>query len=1201
MINQVKGFCFYISLIVILFSIPTFSLVAQSNTIEEDWIKFYGGKRADAIYDLAQTLDGKILGIGQSRAGLESAYKGSYKKEKKKSTLSQDGGNDDIMFFTMNENGKVEDIKAIGLNKKEGAYAIYPTLDGGVVIAGFTNSPTQAALGNKDAWLIKLDRAGNHIWDQRMGGTGSDLFRDVIELDNGDIVACGQIDNQVYVVRLDWTGNILKESTLPLDGHQQIGCSMVALSDGNIGMVGLMNDHKKDYTFYTTLNSSLKPIGKIQTYFERWKDKNKKADVLTESADLIEYNQSLFITSSSDPDAVNYKVGLVQCDLSGNILKDGKKERRYYFGDANSSVPFKMVRGTDDHIYITGASKSHNKGGSANKNKFFLLGIDKTGKALWEDPMIFFGGNFEDRACTLLQHKNGSIYLGGWTNSKNSFFGGGKDGCIVKTKKIKAATSEDSEILITDTKFIDASGDGKLEPNERGYFQFRLTNNGDSNVDNIKALVEKKTGSRQLDFLSEIFFAPLFAGASKVYGIPVIGKKDLVASTSEFAISFQADGTRKIPDTKFSINTLAEKEANLVFEKIQPGSNELIQKEEIVELSFSLKNDGELAAENITGIFHYDNATLVEVQSDKKIKIGSINPGESKQVRFKFKLNRLYRAENLDIKFTYATSKIQAYDVIRKFSLAVNPEVKAPSFKIDDAAWLPKKLQYEKGETITLNVKITNVGSAKATELKSTFQPQKGLTPLSPLELKKASLDIGKPWVASLKFKIDSDFAEKKASISLGLVSSEKGLVKKSYTIGIEEAPVEPVPAIEEIPVEMEIFWENPEEEVITQKDNKYVFEFEAEVNQEIDFKVDQFLFTLNGKNIKEEDTKSGEIKLSKIRKKKRGNKMLYIFSQTFELLEGGNKLQISYTVGENIFVSNYKIVKFYPEKPNLHFVGIGIGSFKDQFAFSALKFTSNDIQNVFDAFKLQEGKLYAKVNPYLICDDCKDSDTSKDGIIYLFDQLLSKNATGDLPKDDIIVVYISSHGQRVNDEFCIIPSSYRITEFKQERFVVNFEKDIISNLKAIGNTSFIFVDACHSGAIETFDDQFLRAAPTTDEATILEDLLSSNNLGKLRPITSSSGGQKSWEHESWKNGAFTEAFLEALANKKITLSDGNTLQANSNEDGLLTFTEIYKYLSARVPDLVKKITEGAAEQTPYIPENLLNLKNDGFYLLNKE
>ena len=401
--------------------------------------------------------------------------------------------------------------------------------------------------------------------------------------------------------------------------------------------------------------------------------------------------------------------------------------------------------------------------------------------------------------------------------------------------------------------------------------------------------------------------------------------------------------------------------------------------------------------------------------------------------------------------------------------------------------------------------------------------------------------------------------------------------------------------------MEVEIFWDNPEEEVITQKGNEYVFEFEVEVSQEIDFKADHFLFTLNDKNINEKGSKSGEIKLSKIRKKKRGDKFLYNFTQTFELLEGENKLQINYKIADRTFISNSKTVKFYPEKPNLHFVGIGIGSFKDQFAFSALKYTSNDIQNVFDAFKLQEGKLYAKVNPYLICDNCKDNDTTKDGIIYLFDQLLSKNATGNLPKDDIIVVYISSHGQKVNDEFCIIPSSYRITEFNQERFVVNFKKDIISNLKAIGNTSFIFVDACHSGAIETFDDQFLKAAPTPDEAKLLEDLLSSSNLGKLRPMTSSSGGQKSWEHEDWKNGAFTEAFLEALANKKITLPDGNTLQANSNEDGLLTFTEIYQYLSKRVPDLVKQITEGAAEQTPYIPKSLLNLKNDSFYLLNKE
>jgi uncharacterized caspase-like protein len=75
-----------------------------------------------------------------------------------------------------------------------------------------------------------------------------------------------------------------------------------------------------------------------------------------------------------------------------------------------------------------------------------------------------------------------------------------------------------------------------------------------------------------------------------------------------------------------------------------------------------------------------------------------------------------------------------------------------------------------------------------------------------------------------------------------------------------------------------------------------------------------------------------------------------------------------------------------------------------------------------------------------------------------------------------------------------------------------------------------------------------LRAALATTNVTVL---------------TSSSADETSREDERWSNGAFTEVFLEALEH------------ADFDRDGLITVTDLTRYLTTNVP----RLTDNA--QTP--------------------
>jgi len=74
------------------------------------------------------------------------------------------------------------------------------------VLGGTTKSPVSGTIsdtsrGLEDVWIVKLDSAGDKIWDKRFGGSGADLFSHIIHTDdNGYIIAGSSMSPQGYDV-----------------------------------------------------------------------------------------------------------------------------------------------------------------------------------------------------------------------------------------------------------------------------------------------------------------------------------------------------------------------------------------------------------------------------------------------------------------------------------------------------------------------------------------------------------------------------------------------------------------------------------------------------------------------------------------------------------------------------------------------------------------------------------------------------------------------------------------------------------------------------------------------------------------------------------------------------------------------------------------------------------------------------------------
>ncbi len=134
----------------------------------EQWSQTYGGTREDEAYSVVKTSDG-----GYALAGYTESF---------------GAGNTDFWLVKTDASGTEQWSQTYGGTRRDEAYSVVKTSDGGYVIAGFTNS---FGAGNDDAWLVKVDASGTAQWSQTYGGAGDDLAMCVVVTNDGGYALTG--------------------------------------------------------------------------------------------------------------------------------------------------------------------------------------------------------------------------------------------------------------------------------------------------------------------------------------------------------------------------------------------------------------------------------------------------------------------------------------------------------------------------------------------------------------------------------------------------------------------------------------------------------------------------------------------------------------------------------------------------------------------------------------------------------------------------------------------------------------------------------------------------------------------------------------------------------------------------------------------------------------------------------------------------
>ena len=171
-------------------------LVKTDSNGKELWDRTFGHSDQDWAYAVQQTTDG-----GYILAGV---------------TYPFGAGTSDAWLVKTDSNGKELWNMTFGGASYDEALAVQLTPDGGYVLAGVTY-PFGA--GTSDAWLVKTDSNGNELWNMTFGGASYDEARAVqLTLDGGYVIAgytqpYGAGNTDAWLVKTDSKGKELWNKT----------------------------------------------------------------------------------------------------------------------------------------------------------------------------------------------------------------------------------------------------------------------------------------------------------------------------------------------------------------------------------------------------------------------------------------------------------------------------------------------------------------------------------------------------------------------------------------------------------------------------------------------------------------------------------------------------------------------------------------------------------------------------------------------------------------------------------------------------------------------------------------------------------------------------------------------------------------------------------------------------------------------------
>ncbi len=253
-------------------------------------------------------------------------------------------------------------------------------------------------------------------------------------------------------------------------------------------------------------------------------------------------------------------------------------------------------------------------------------------------------------------------------------------------------------------------------------------------------------------------------------------------------------------------------------------------------------------------------------------------------------------------------------------------------------------------------------------------------------------------------------------------------------------------------------------------------------------------------------------------------------------------------------------------EKETVYYVGLGVGNYND--STYNLKYTVKDINDMDSAFKR---RFTNTLKTYTFTNEKVNRQTINN----------IKGLLSNVKANDKVIISLSGHGildAKQNFYFATPETDFSNPTDKS----ISYD-DIEKLLDSLPTRNkLLLIDACHSGETDregksdNSEEGNLPGNVTAkprgsigqgkqakiglqNSFKVMQQIFSDFQTGNGTTIISAAGGEEyAFESEEWKNGVFTYSVLRGLAD----------LKADENSDGVITISELQRYVSRQVQTL---------------------------------
>jgi uncharacterized delta-60 repeat protein len=367
------------------------------------WAASYGGKGSEYAFtsSIQQTSDGGYV-------------VGGY-------TTSFGAGDWDFWVLKLTQDGTIQWQKTYGGQSHDEAHSIQQTLDGGYVVAGYTES---FGAGVSSVWVLKLREDGTIQWQKTFGGTewwASEGAWSIQQTSDGGYVVAGFTTYfgvggpmDFWVLKLREDGTIQWQKTFGGTGFDDARAGPIQqTADGGYVVAGRTDSFGAGRSDFWVLK--LTEDGTIQwqkTYGGRADDQPHSIQQTSDGGYVVAGWTSSF--GAGDWDFWVLK-----------LRENGTVQWQKTYGGREWDEARSIRRTLDGGYVVAGGTDSF----GAGRSDFWVLKLDGNGTIQWQRT---YGERADDDAMSIRQTSDGGYVVAGWTES---FGAGNGDLWILKLDK----------------------------------------------------------------------------------------------------------------------------------------------------------------------------------------------------------------------------------------------------------------------------------------------------------------------------------------------------------------------------------------------------------------------------------------------------------------------------------------------------------------------------------------------------------------------------------------------------------------------------------------------------------------------------------------------------------------------------------------------------------------------------------------------